>query len=130
MARVVGFRGKGGYDDLSQRHLARDLPSFLGHIESTEQRRLGSAIARAAQYKVKALAAHCPCSERQLEREFARQIKSTPLAWLRGHKLLEARRLSMEGVPSKEIAFRLGYSHVSSYYAWRRANGIGASQLG
>lgn len=120
-----------GQDGVSGARTASDAPdsntpSILNSLcracQPDEREGVHAAVARAAQYKVKALAALCKICERQLDRFFAQRLKTTPWAWMRGCKLLESKRLRMEGFSGKEIARQLGYRHVSNYYAWSMAN--------
>ena len=85
------------------------MPSYLNGVSDWP------ALARAAYYRPKELAALCHVSLRQLERYFSEKAGCSPQKWLNDLRLQEAPRLLLEGHHVKELAFELGYTHPSHF---------------
>ena len=73
------------------------------------------ALAEAARYRPKELAAHCGVGLRQLERYFKEKGGSAPQKWLNDLRLQEAPRRLLQGHHVKEVAFELGFAHPSHF---------------
>lgn len=64
---------------------------------------------------VAAMAAHATVSSRTFARRFREETGTTPLQWLLGRRVLEARRLLEEtDLPVEEVAWRVGFGTAAS----------------
>jgi len=73
------------------------------------------ALAEAAHYRPKQLAALCNVSLRQLERFFREKADCSPQKWLNDLRLDEAARRLLKGHHVKQVTFELGFSHPSNF---------------
>lgn len=91
-----------------------------------ERRRLAAARDRLAADPLDppaltALAREVGLSPRRLNDGFRALFGVTVLGWLRDARLELGRNLLLDGLPIKEVAYRLGYSHVNNFTAAFRA---------
>jgi AraC-like DNA-binding protein len=83
-------------------------------------------LARQSKYQAPLLAWHFGVSLRTLEREFQRQLGTSPQQKLNDCRQAEAEKLARQGVRTKEIAFRLEYKKVSHFCRhWQASHGKG-----
>jgi AraC family transcriptional activator FtrA len=92
--------------------IERPPASPSGSLEPTR----GWAVGRLEQpLDVAAMAAHAGVSPRTFARRFREETGTTPLQWLLGQRVLEARRLLEESdLPVETIAWRCGFSTAAS----------------
>jgi AraC-like DNA-binding protein len=83
------------------------------------------ALAYRAKFRAHQLARLAGMHERTLRRFFRRRFRTTPQRWLDRHRLRAAQRLLRRGGRTKEVAYALGYSHVSQFCRqFKRACGV------
>jgi len=92
--------------------IERPAPPPSGSLETTR----GWAAERLEQpLDVAAMAAHAGVSPRTFARRFREETGTTPLQWLLGQRVLEARRLLEESdLPVEAIAWRCGFGTAAS----------------
>jgi len=71
--------------------------------------------ARACAYDARAVSRHFGISIRHLQRWFNAHLASTPCVWLSEQRLQHARRLLAKSGTVKEVAYSLGFNHVSQF---------------
>ncbi|HEU4577515.1 MAG TPA: helix-turn-helix domain-containing protein [Polyangiaceae bacterium] len=72
-------------------------------------------LARACDYDAQRLSRHFGISVRHLQRWFNLHLASTPGVWLAEQRLLHARELLASSGSVKEVAYELGFNHVSHF---------------
>lgn len=89
-----------------------ELPPSAGSLEPT---RRWAAERLAEPLGVAALARHAGVSPRTFARRFRAETGTTPLQWLLGQRVLEARRLlEATDLPVEEVAWRVGFGTAAS----------------
>jgi AraC-like DNA-binding protein len=91
-----------------QRPLARTRPA--GFDEHALRQ-----LARACDYDAQLISRHFGISVRHLQRWFNAHLSSTPSVWLAEQRLLHARELLASSSSVKEVAYALGFNHVSHF---------------
>ena len=87
-------------------------------------------LAEPARYDAKTLAKLCQISNRQLQREFCRQLGRSPQKWLDDQRMVAARQLLLAGKPIKEVAADLGFKQTSHFCrSFKSTNSITASEF-
>ena len=106
---VVAPHRDGGQAQFIDRPLAADA---AGSLEATRAWALGRL---EEPLDVQALARHACVSERTFARRFRAETGTTPLQWLLGQRVLEARRLlERTDLPVEEVAGRAGFGTAAS----------------
>jgi AraC-like DNA-binding protein len=72
-------------------------------------------LARACDYDAQRISRHFGISVRHLQRWFNAHLSSTPSVWLAEQRLLHARELLASSSSVKEVAYALGFNHVSHF---------------
>jgi AraC-like DNA-binding protein len=72
-------------------------------------------LARACDYDAQRISRHFGISVRHLQRWFNAHLSSTPSVWLAEQRLLHARELLASSDSVKEVAYTLGFKHVSHF---------------
>jgi len=90
------------------RPLARARPT--GFDEHTLRQ-----LARACDYDAQRISRHFGISVRHLQRWFNAHLASTPSVWLAEQRLQHARELLASSSSVKEVAYALGFNHVSHF---------------
>jgi AraC-like DNA-binding protein len=72
-------------------------------------------LARACDYDAQRISRHFDISVRHLQRWFKTYFASTPSVWLAEQRLLHARELLASSSSVKEVAYALGFKHVSQF---------------
>lgn len=89
---------------------ARDEPGAT----SIDERRMQEAV-HACGYDARRICQHFGVSRRTLQRWFSAHMASTMCAWLATHRLQHARRMLATSDSVKEVAYSLGFNHVSQF---------------
>jgi transcriptional regulator GlxA family with amidase domain len=72
-------------------------------------------MAQKARYSATELARLCNLSNRQLQREFHRQLGQSPQHWLDEQRLRAAKNLLLSGQLVKQVAAQLGFRQTSHF---------------
>jgi AraC-like DNA-binding protein len=72
-----------------------------------------NALAALVRYQAPLLARHFNIHPRRLQREFRKQLQTTPQRHLDNIRIEAAKELAMKRVRTKEISFRLGFKRES-----------------
>lgn len=72
-------------------------------------------LARSCDYDAQRISRHFGISVRHLQRWFNAHLASTPSVWLAEQRLLHARELLASSGSVKEVAYALGFNHVSHF---------------
>lgn len=73
------------------------------------------ALTSEARYSALELAKRCNLSERQLQRDFRRELGYSPQEWLDEQRMIAAQQLLLSGHSVKEVSFELGFRQVSHF---------------
>jgi AraC-like DNA-binding protein len=90
--------------------------AFRLQTANTQVAQIHADIARAARYRVKALAALMGEKVRALEMHFLKNLQNTPHEWLLEQQSQEAKRLLKHHIPIQDCAEQLGYDHTRNLY--------------
>lgn len=120
---VVAPHREGGQAQYIERPVSAPGSGGLGATRAWALARLGEPLT------VAAMARHACCSERTFARRFRAETGTTPLQWLLGQRVLEARRLlEAGGLPVETVAARCGFGTAASLRAhFRRATATSPS---
>jgi transcriptional regulator GlxA family with amidase domain len=102
---------------------AAEVPAAAPPADSLEPTRAWARGRLGEPLTVEAMARHASVSPRTFARRFRAETGTTPLQWLLGRRVLEARRLLEESdLPVEEVATRAGFGDTASLRAhFRRA---------